>query len=322
MPTPTLSEAAPELPESLPPAALAARESLAKQLGISAANIEIRSIESVDWPDGCLGLGGPDEMCTQAIVPGYRITLAVGAAQYVYRTDGRGASLRREMLPLGFSMADAAENARPLVSWQNPECDEAALILSDGLSFGACGGPYIVSPWSESGIPAAMLKFLDTFAPFEAETPAGKILFNGTGTKLASPAEQRAIAEWMKIQFLAAQSGRAKADWGLALAYSRQGGFAGFCDEMKVYLDGSVLVSSCKDVDIDFRLNAEQLEQLYAWYDSLENIDYSYTDPAVADAMSTKLMMPAQGDKAAGNDVTNEILAFCAELVLQARAEQ
>lgn len=319
LPTATPREPTPE-PRSggLPSAAFAAREALAEILGVSAETIEIRNVEPAEWPDGCLGLAGPDEMCSMAIVPGYRITLVAGTSQYVYRADERGASLRREV---GVSFAAPGEEARPLAAWQNPECTEAALLLPEGLSFGACGGPYIVSPWVEGVIPDVILEYLETFAPFETETPTGKLTFNGIGTELAAPAEQRAIAEWMKIQFLAAQSGRAEADWGLALTYSRQGGFAGFCDEMKVYLDGSVLLSSCKDVDVDFRLNVEQLEKLYAWYDGLANIDYSYADPGAADAMSTKLALYAQGDKDADEAAVNEILAFCAELIRQGRAE-
>jgi len=328
LPTATLLEPTPEptdstnggpIPGGLPQAAFAAREALAELLGVSAETIEIRDIESVDWPDGCLGLAGPDEMCTMAIVPGYRVSLVSGTSQHIYRTNERGTSLRREM---GVSFAVPSEEAQPLVAWQNPECAEEAYLLLEGLSFGACGGPYIVSTWAEGAIPAAMLQFLDIFAPFEAETPAGKVIFNGIGTAIAAPAEQRAIAEWMKIQFLAAQSGRPQADWGLALTYSRQGGFAGFCDEMKVYLDGSVLLSSCKNVDVDYRLDAEQLKQLYAWYDTLSKINYSYTDPGTADAMSTKLAFPAQGNKTADEAAINEILVFCDELVNQARAEQ
>lgn len=317
LPTATPIEPTPEpIPGGFPSAAFAAREALAELLGVSAETIEIRNVEPAEWPDGCLGLAGPDEMCTMAIVPGYRITLVSGASQYVYRTDERGASLRREV---GVFFAAPGEAVRPLVAWQNPECTEAASLSLEGLLFGACGGPYVVSPWAEGVLPVAMLEFIETFAPFEAETPAGKLTFNGIGTETAAPAEQRAIAEWMKIQFLAAQSGRTEADWGLALTYSRQGGFAGFCDEMKVYLDGTVLLSSCKNVDIDFRLDAEQLEQLYTWYDGLEKIDYSYTDPGVADAMSTTLAMPAQGDKTIDEAAVNELLAFCAALIQQAR---
>ncbi len=318
LPTATPIEPTPEpIPGGFPSAAFAAREALAELLGISAETIEIRNVKPAEWPDGCLGLAGPDEMCTMAIVPGYRVTLVSGASQYIYRTDERGTSLRRE---LGVSFAVPGEAVRPLVVWQNPECTEAAILMPEGLSFGACFGLQSVSSWPDGAIPATMRKFLETFAPFEVETPTGKVIFNGSGTEVAAPAEQRAIAEWMKIQFLAAKSGRAEADWGLALAYSRQGGFAGFCDEIKVYLDGTVFLSSCKDVDVDYRLEAGQLEQLYAWYDGLAKIDYSYTDPAAADAMSTKLTMPAQGSQAADEAAVNQILAFCAALIQQARS--
>jgi len=310
------------MPGAVPQAAFAARAALAEMLGVNADHIEIRNIEPNVWPDGCLGLGGPAENCLQAIVSGYRITLAAGVDEYIFRANESGSMLRREMTPLRFSPADTGEETRLSVTWQNPDCTEEANLLPEGLSYGACGGPYTLSPWSNGATPGVMLEFLDTFAPFEAATPAGKLVFNGTGATSPTPAEQRAIAEWMKIQFLAAQSGRPQADWGLALVYSRQGGFAGFCDEMKIYLDGSVLLSSCKDVTLDVRLDAEQLSQLYAWYDSLEEIDATSTDPALADAMTTKLVMPAQGNRTVNEEITNEILAFCAELVNRARAAQ
>lgn len=327
LPTATSLEPTPELsgltndgsfPGGFPSAAFAAREALAEQLGISAETIEIRTVEPAQWPDGCLGLAGPGEMCTMAIVPGYRITLAAGETGYVYRTDERGTSLRREMdAPLTVFFIPE----QLLAAWHNPECTESAALTPEGISFGACRGPSIASPWPEGGLPAVLLHFLETFAPFEAETPIGKLTFNGSGTQIAAPAEQRAIAEWMKIQFLAAQSGRAEADWGLALTYRRQGGFAGFCDEMKIHLDGSVLLSSCKNVDMDYRLDAEQLEQLYAWFDNLEAIEYDYTDAAVTDALSIALTMPAQGNKEVDQTVTDEILAFCAALIQQTRSE-
>lgn len=314
---PTAESISGPVPGGFPQAAFAARDALAELLGTNAETIEIREIEFDTWPDGCLGLPRPGESCTEAMVPGYRITLLYGTSQYIYRANERGTSLRREE---GVSFAAPSEEARPLVMWQSLECAEEALLLLEGLSFGACGGPYTVLSWDEGSIPSAMLEFLDTFAPFEAETPAGKVIFSGIGTTAASPAEQRAIAEWMKIQFLVAQSGRAEADWGLALTYSRQGGLAGFCDEMKIYLDGSAILSSCKNVDIDYRLDAEQLTQLYAWYDDLQAIEYAYKDPGLADAMSTKLTIPAQGEKTVDQATMDEILVFCAGLIQQARA--
>jgi hypothetical protein len=60
---------------------------LAKQASVAAAEIEVVKLEAVEWPDGCLGCAKPHEMCTEAIVPGYRIVLRVGGQEYEYRTD-------------------------------------------------------------------------------------------------------------------------------------------------------------------------------------------------------------------------------------------
>jgi hypothetical protein len=45
------------------------------------------SAEEVEWPDGCLGVAKPNQMCTQVIVPGYRVMLEVNGTQYEVRTD-------------------------------------------------------------------------------------------------------------------------------------------------------------------------------------------------------------------------------------------
>jgi len=43
------------------------------------------------WPDGCLGIEKPGQICTQALVPGWRITLSNESQTWVYHTatDGR-----------------------------------------------------------------------------------------------------------------------------------------------------------------------------------------------------------------------------------------
>ena len=296
-----------------PEAVFKARDALASELGISAGQITVTNIEPVNWPDGCLGLAGPDAVCTQAIVSGYRVTLAARQAQYIFRTNESGSVTRPEK---DVRLANTSEEARPLVSWQSENCDLAVVSIS-GFSSGACGGSLALSPWQQGKIPDVMLEFIDRYAAFDAETPAGKLVFNGTGMNTATPAEQRAIAEWTKRQFLAVQSGRA--DTGqLVFAYSRSGGFAGFCDEVSVYLDGSVNVTNCKGRNVDFRLNATQLELIYAWYDGLKPIDYSHTDPATADAMTIKLEMKGHGQKSADDAKIRAIVQFAADLVTQA----
>ncbi|MFO7698642.1 MAG: PA14 domain-containing protein [Anaerolineae bacterium] len=65
-----------------------ARLDLAGRLGISADAILMDSVESVQWPDACLGTGGAN--CATVATPGYRIWLRAGDRVYQYRTDTVG----------------------------------------------------------------------------------------------------------------------------------------------------------------------------------------------------------------------------------------
>jgi heat shock protein HslJ len=63
----------------------------------SERTLEIIEVEEQIWPDGCLGLGGPNEICTQALVPGFRVTVKVaGVKLLIYRTDESGSQIRLE----------------------------------------------------------------------------------------------------------------------------------------------------------------------------------------------------------------------------------
>ena len=58
-------------------------------------DLDIISAEPKSWPDGCLGLGGPDEICTFAVVDGWEVTVAQGDDRWVYRTDAEGIAVRQ-----------------------------------------------------------------------------------------------------------------------------------------------------------------------------------------------------------------------------------
>lgn len=72
------------------PAAARAREVLAEKLSVATSTILILKVEEKEWPDGCLGLAGIDEMCTQAIVPGFLVEMKTKTKIYFYRTDKDG----------------------------------------------------------------------------------------------------------------------------------------------------------------------------------------------------------------------------------------
>jgi len=78
-------------------AAAVARKDLATKLGVEERSIVIMQIEEKTWSDGCLGLGGGAELCTMALVDGFRVEMEAMGKTYVYRTDKTGASIRAEI---------------------------------------------------------------------------------------------------------------------------------------------------------------------------------------------------------------------------------
>ena len=93
-PNPLPPQSTPEDLEDYPPAVWAAIEDLALHLEISPDQVQVISFQEEEWPDSCLGLAAPDEMCLQVITPGYRILLGVNGQRYEYHTDQSGDILR------------------------------------------------------------------------------------------------------------------------------------------------------------------------------------------------------------------------------------
>lgn len=82
---------------TIPPAIVATlRQDLSRRTGIPTNQLKFIEVSAQTWPDGCLGLGGANEMCTQAMVNGWRVTFAKGNQRWVYRTNGNGNTFRLE----------------------------------------------------------------------------------------------------------------------------------------------------------------------------------------------------------------------------------
>ncbi len=79
------------LPESVSNAIF---KDVSRTTGMEASKLRIVTVEPETWSDGCLGLGGSNGMCTQSLVPGWRIIVASGAQQWVYRTNQSGSMVR------------------------------------------------------------------------------------------------------------------------------------------------------------------------------------------------------------------------------------
>lgn len=87
-PEPTPSEPSPMSQDALTPdVQQAILQAVSQQQNVPTDELEITSVEAADWPDACLGLAGPDEMCAQMITPGWALTIVGQQQTWQYRTD-------------------------------------------------------------------------------------------------------------------------------------------------------------------------------------------------------------------------------------------
>jgi hypothetical protein len=93
-PTESATEAPTESPAELTPVEDAVVARLAENLGIAPEEITVVSTEEVEWPDGCLGIQMEGLMCTQAIVPGFRVILDANGREVEYRTNEEGTQIQ------------------------------------------------------------------------------------------------------------------------------------------------------------------------------------------------------------------------------------
>jgi hypothetical protein len=87
------SLASPAAPNSV---ITATRQDLSQKTKIPVNQLQVKSTTAQTWNDGCLGLAKPGEICTQALVGGWRVVLTNNQKTWVYRTDSTGSNLRLE----------------------------------------------------------------------------------------------------------------------------------------------------------------------------------------------------------------------------------
>jgi hypothetical protein len=111
----------------------------------------------------------------------------------------------------------------------------------------------------------------------------------------------------------------------VVLTWHREGGLAGFCDDLTVYRDGRAVASSCRGgtgTELGgTTLTAAQQEQLRSWLDTLKPFTWTHTDGAVADSMSLRLILASSGRTEATQADRDAIQAFAAELFAAIQAQ-
>jgi hypothetical protein len=298
-------------PTSPPTAADIAQLALGQQLNINPAAISIISVEPVEWPNACLGVQVEGQTCAQVVVPGYLVMLEAERQHYEYHTNADGTELQAVPGPIpplgGLS-----------ITWQADNACQAATIDPQGVTYGPCDGATKIVPFPSDGQEQELSQFGMVYAPFYAETQAGDVNLSSRGDSQATPAEQRMVAEWARLTVEDAILGEVGAAREPAIAWHREGGVAGFCDDLTVDMAGAAQATSCKDNNAQelgrARLDVSQLTQLYQWSDTLESFDLVQTEPAATDQMTVRLSFVGQGTHQATSSDQKAIADFAAQL--------
>jgi hypothetical protein len=176
------------------PAAQRARQALAKELGLDVAEVRIRQVVSVQWPDTCLGVQLPGQVCAFHVVQGYRVILEANGQEYEYHTNTEGSSLV-PAIALVWLREDGVSGF----------CQDLFVDVVGRATTRTCHGevpPQTEQMLMDSSSRARLYAWLNALQPFELDQhdPAAGdavtfyLTFNGHGTTQASELEKEAIA--------------------------------------------------------------------------------------------------------------------------------
>jgi hypothetical protein len=287
-----------------------ARLLLAERLQIQANAIRIISAEAVEWSDACLGVHQPDMMCAQVITPGYRIQLEANGQTYEVHTNETGTSVK---------LVETIEKSDALLTWKlEGESCQGASFTRTGIQPG-CKPTVEEIPYVNAVRAKQVEDFSLIYLPFSADTIMGTVTLNGSGTRQPSALEQRRIAEWASMVQDEAAIGKIDPETGLILRWRRNGGIAGFCDEVIVYRDGSVTVTSCKSQTVAMQLSTKALEKFYGWLDGWAQFEGEQKDTATADSMTESWTFNGKGLQRASNEDQQQVRDFASQLAETAR---
>lgn len=280
----------------VPEAVQKAQALLGQQLGINASQVGIIQFEQVDWPDACLGIEETGTICAAVITPGYDIIFQAGGKRYNFHTDLGGGRIVEApvLLNIEGSVLDAA--------FEEDGACQRVVIDVEGLKTGPCDGDLQRTPLRSDWM-KDLSHFLTVYASFSEEISQGKISFQGEGEKEATVEQQRSLLEWARLRLLEVQGSQMPDDHpGIVFRWQREGGFAGFCDALTVYRDGSAMAENCRSQPANrqqtFWLEEKQLVELYEWLDQSTPFAYHQEDaPGAADSMSITLTFTGDGSQ-------------------------
>ncbi len=268
------------------PAENAAIQSLANTLNLPAAQISLVSAEAVIWPNGCMGVQRIGVLCAKNQVSGFIIVLQAGGKQYEFHTNQDGSLV---VPAQGLQTGGPAEEAA-----------RKQLAANLGLEL---SGITVVSDaeveWPDSclGVQQAGLMCA------QMVTPGHLIVLAAGGIQY----EYHTNADGSEIQ-----------PASLLLVWKQDGGLAGFCNGMTIYLSGEVHASSClnvKDTTLGQLLSSADQAQLKQWQAQFGRVNVDLSDPKnAADAMTRTLYFNGSGSGQPDGDQQHALYSWAQAL--------
>ena len=100
------------LPDSVADAVLRAASD---QLGVPRSQIKIVKAQQQTWPDRCLGLPSPVELCASALTPGWQVVVESKQQRLVYHSDRTGSQVRLNKRESNISEANLPQSVADAV---------------------------------------------------------------------------------------------------------------------------------------------------------------------------------------------------------------
>jgi len=282
-------EQPPQGSNEMTPAQIAALTELSKILNLPADQITLISTETVTWPDGCLGVQKAGVMCTQANVEGFRIIFEAKGGKYELHTDAMGKIV---MLANNLNVDNMAETAviNQLSNNLRLVANAITVVSSETVAFSdTCMG---VAMQDVTCVEANML---GRIIVLEANGIQYEYHVSGDGSRI-QPAT-------------------------FALTWRREGGIAGFCDSLTVFLSGEVYGNQCKSQPngtmgtFATLLSTDERDRFNAWIEEYGSVTLDASDPkGVADGMTNEIVLFGNGKGKPNQPIEGDIFSWTQDL--------
>lgn len=282
-------------------------ELLTQQTNVAINEIQIISVEPVDWQDTCLGFEN-NGICAQVITPGFRIIVNVQGKEIEFHTDISGSQI--------VSDSSNAEVGKTLLSWRSIENECLYAEFSErAVAFDNCTGDIQVMPYQNTERPAILVTFVTTYAPFSAETSEGVVTLNGIGSMPTQPENELAIASWAKEtvdEMIAStninQANSSEVSEYIGLTMEKRNETTGEFQRLVISRDGKVYASSTNTPQQEAVLDTDQMTLLYLWLETYGSEIFSVPDEN--EGWQITIQLYGNGSQALSTETQEEMATF------------